>query len=142
MPKFSLGKLAIWFTATIVLAAVAAPWVRYGFHLQRGGIAPSLNVVFIAGGWVEGHGDIHLVDLHGIPVTSEILRAVREIDPASRIDLSNTSLDADMLYLLHHLRSKEIDLSGNQIDENSIENLRKHLDPTCNLIYDAAGGPK
>ena len=136
MTRFTLRTSAIWLTVVIVAVAISAPWIRYGIELYHGGLSPSLNVVFGAGGWVEGHGDILLVDLHGVPVTPEILRAVREINPAERIDLSNTEMDNSLLHFLRDLRVDEIDLTGNAVTLECIEDLRQHLEPTCNIIHD------
>ena len=136
MPRITLRKFTVWFTLVIVIAAISAPWIRYGIRLYRGGLSPSLNVVFVAGGWVEGDVDIHLVDLKGVSVTPEILRAVRDINPARRLDLSNSGINNSSLSYLRELRVDEIDLTGNDIDSASIDNLRQHLKPNCNIIHD------
>ena len=66
----------------------------------------------------------------------EILRAVREINPAERIDLSNTEMDNSLLHFLRDLRVDEIDLTDNAVTLECIEDLRQHLEPTCNIIHD------
>ena len=65
-----------------------------------------------------------------------MLVAIRDIDPVERVDLANTGITNNQLQFLRYLRADEIDLTGNLLDLSAIDDLRRYLEPDCEIKHD------
>ena len=136
MHRIKLATMLAFFTLTIVVTAMLAPLFRREAPPTRGDFDSACKTIFDAGGIIDASDSVMLVHLARCSVSDGVLVAIRDIDPVERVDLANTGITNDQLQFLRYLRADEIDLTGNLLDLSAIDDLRRYLDPDCEIKHD------